>query len=278
MEALDKIFDFKLNSNMEDYILETLQEYKLYLSLIDKLDPMLRKGFFRTIKNQEIINNHEMEHENAFLIQMEMNAYPNKQARTSIDVISNLVLNDKEMNLKDFEKIHRLLIRGTTDDIEKNYPIRTTDTSVCEVKNRVLITQYIPPSPDQIRPYLLKLFDFMNNLDDCNEKDVFYKSILEHFYIAALQPFGNGNTRMARLVEYSEIFKLTRKILGFDLEQPALFMSKNYFITRPTYRDSIARLVNEPTDENFNKWVNYNLNTVNDQMYFHKNNLEKRIG
>lgn len=277
METLDKIFDYKLNSSMDDYILETLEEYKLYLKLLEQLDPKVRSAFLWTIKHNEIINNHEMEHEDAFMIQLELNSGDNTKTKTSIDVMSDFIINENQMTIKDFEKIHRLLIRGTTDDIEKNYPIRTTDTSVCEIDNGRLITQYIPPAPEQIRPYLLKLFEFMNNFDDCNEKDIFYKSILEHFYIAALQPFGNGNTRMARLIEYSEIFKLTRKLLGVDLNKPALFMSKNHLMTRGTYRDNIARLVCEPTDENFNKWINYNLNTINEQLYFCKERLGKRI-
>lgn len=277
MESLDKIFDFKISSSTDDYILETLKDYKLYLSLISKLDPKLKKAFLRTIKQTEVINNQEMEHEDEFMIRLEMNSYANGMPRTSIDVMSDFVLNEKDMNLKDFEKIHRLLIRGTEDDIQRNYLIRDFETSVCEVNNGNLITQYIPPSPEEIHAYLYKLFNFMNNLDNCNEKDIFYKSILEHFYIAALQPFGNGNTRMARLMEYSEIFKLTRKFLDGDIEQPVLFMSKNHLMTRQAYRNNIANLVCEPNDENFNKWVNYNLNAINEQLYYCTNKLQKRI-
>ena len=59
MEALDKIFDYKLNSSMDDYILETLEEYKLYLKLLEQLDPKVRSAFLWTIKHNEIINNHD---------------------------------------------------------------------------------------------------------------------------------------------------------------------------------------------------------------------------
>ena len=277
MEVLDKIFDYKINSDTDYYIEETLEEYKLYLKLLEQLEPKLRKAFFRTIKSSEIINNHEMEHEDGFMIQLQMNSNANGMPKTSIDVMTDFVLNNKNMTIKDFEKIHRLLIRGTSDDISRNYPIRNFDTKVYEITDGKERVQYIPPAPEEIQKYLTKLFDFMNNLEDCTEKDIFYKSILEHFYISALQPFGNGNTRMARLIEHSEIFKLSRKTLGSTIEQPALYVSKNHLMTRKTYRDSIARLVSEPTEENFNKWFNYNLNTINEQLYFCNNALKKRI-
>ena len=97
-----------------------------------------------TIKHNEIINNHELEHEDAFMIQLKLNSDNKAKAKTSIDVMNDFVINEKEMTIKDFEKIHRLLIRGTTDDIEKNYPIRTFETSVCEVSINLGVFNLIP--------------------------------------------------------------------------------------------------------------------------------------
>ena len=105
----------------------------------------------------------------------------------------------------------------------------------------------------------------------------FYKPIVEHFFIAALQPFGNGNTRLARLLEYGKIFELTREKIDSKLNSPALYMSKNYLLTGNVYRDLISLVVQDPSQENIDRWFKYNLNAIDEQLYYCDNKVRKLI-
>ena len=275
MEALDKIRDYNLDSNTVSHLDDTLDNYKMYLKKLSGLAPFHRKMFLSTLERNEIINNQEMEHENPFLVQLSL-ASENGVKKSSIAVMTDSIINNQPLTIRKLQQLHRLIIRGSEDDIERNYPIRYFDTYVYEVINGRDKVSYFAPSPEEIRLYLKDMIKFLSESGK-EEKDVLLNSIILHFYISALQPFGNGNTRLARLVEYGSIFKLSRDILGFKIKAPALYASASYLQTRKMYRDSIADLVNYPNDDSFNKFVNYNLNTMDEQLYFNNNVLDKKI-
>lgn len=275
MEALDKIKNYKMSTSIREHMGYTLQGYKEYIYSLMQLDPKDRKIFLNVLKDLELRNNQEMEHEDPFMIELDISTH-NGKPQSSIDVMTIMVLDNQPLNTRKIEQIHRLIIRGTADDREINYPIREFETYVYEVNNGVEKVSYVPPSPEEIRPYLKKLYSFLNENGNEGELEVFYKPILEHFYIAALQPFGNGNTRLARLMEYIGIFKLSRERLGLEIDKPALFMSKNHLLSRKSYRDYISGVVCDPTDENMNKWINYNLNMIDEQLNYCGNILYKR--
>ncbi len=278
MEALDKISDYKLNSNVEFHMQDSIESYITYLNMLSELSPRECEIFLNTLKNNEIINNQEMEHEDPFMVQLELELECSKgKKNTSIDIMTNSILENKPLTIRKIEQLHRLIIHGTCDDKPENYKIRDKQAYVSETTNGIEKVCYYAPNPEEIKPYLNKILEFLNSDDNKKEQDILYNSILTHFYIAALQPFGNGNTRLARLIEYGSIFKLSREVLGSKIKSPALFVSKNYLMTRASYRNNISKLVNEPTDDSFNNWMNYNLNMVDEQIYFCNNILKKRF-
>ena len=130
------------------------------------------------------------------------------------------------------------------------------------------------PKSEEVNLYLSYLYTFLENNTN-NELDVLLTPYLVHFYISALQPFNNGNTRLARLIQYGDIFKVSRKLLDYNLKQPALFLSENYQLNCGNYRRMIADIILDPSDENFNKWINYNLNMTDEQLYCLGNDIKK---
>lgn len=277
MQVLDVILEKKISDKVTDYIYYELETYKKYLSLIKKLSLIYEKCFLETLKQNELINNHETEHENKFLRELNLNLALNNGKQTSIDIVRQYVIDEIPLDLNNFCQVHRILIHGTPDDITNNYEIRKSDVRVSYYDNEREVIQYIPPCHEKIILYLQKLFEYTENISNNNELDILYKPILEHFYIVALQPFNNGNTRLARLIEYGQIFRLTRKYLDSTLPSPALFMSKNYLLTGKVYRDIISELVQNPIQDNIDKWIIYNLHAIDEQIYFCKNNVKKLL-
>lgn len=280
MEALDKVlYNVKLKENVKDHMLYTLEEYKNYLESlkeIEKNDPQLAKSFFRLLKINELKASQQMESEDSFLIDIGLGPILDGSEKSSIDIVTKYILKDKGLNNERLEKIHRIILRGTSDDKEKNYKIRTSkeDTYISEISNGIERTLYVAPKSEEVNSYLNYLYVFLENNSN-NELDVFLTPYLAHFYISALQPFNNGNTRLARLIQYGDIFKVSRKLLDYNLKQPALFLSKNYQLNCGNYRKMIADIVLDPSDENFNKWVNYNLNMTDEQLFCLSNDIEK---
>lgn len=280
MEALDKVlYNVKLKGNVKDHMLYTLEEYKNYLESlkeIEKNDPQLAKSFFRLLKINELKASQQMESEDSFLIDIGLGPILDGSEKSSIDIVTKYILKDKGLNNERLEKIHRIILRGTSDDKEKNYKIRTSkeDTYISEISNGIERTLYVAPKSEEVNSYLNYLYVFLDNNSN-NELDVFLTPYLAHFYISALQPFNNGNTRLARLIQYGDIFKVSRKLLDYNLKQPALFLSKNYQLNCGNYRKMIADIVLDPSDENFNKWVNYNLNMTDEQLFCLSNDIEK---
>lgn len=280
MEALDKVlYNVKLKENVKDHMLYTLEEYKNYLESlkeIEKNDPQLAKSFFRLLKINELKASQQMESEDSFLIDIGLGPILDGSEKSSIDIVTKYILKDKGLNNERLEKIHRIILRGTSDDKEKNYKIRTSkeDTYISEISNGIERTLYVAPKSEEVNSYLNYLYVFLDNNSN-NELDVFLTPYLAHFYISALQPFNNGNTRLARLIQYGDIFKVSRKLLDYNLKQPALFLSKNYQLNCGNYRKMIADIVLDPSDENFNKWVNYNLNMTDEQLFCLNNDIEK---
>lgn len=280
MEALDKVlYNIKLKENVKDHMLYTLEEYKNYLESlkeIEKMDPQLAKSFFRLLKINELKASQQMESEDSFLIDIGLGPILDGSEKSSIDIVTKYILKDKSLNNERLEKIHRIILRGTSDDKEKNYKIRTSkeDTYISEISNGIERTLYVAPKSEEVNSYLNYLYAFLDNNTN-NELDVFLIPFLVHFYISALQPFNNGNTRLARLIQYGDIFKVSRKLLDYNLKQPALFLSKNYQLNCGNYRKMIADIVLDPSDENFNKWVNYNLDMTDEQLFCLSNDIAK---
>lgn len=280
MEALDKVlYNIKLKENVKDHMLYTLEEYRNYLESlkeIEKMDPQLAKSFLSLLKINELKASQQMESEDSFLIDIGLGPILDGSEKSSIDIVTKYILKDKSLNNERLEKIHRIILRGTSDDKEKNYKIRTSkeDTYISEISNGIERTLYVAPKSEEVNSYLNYLYAFLDNNTN-NELDVFLTPFLVHFYISALQPFNNGNTRLARLIQYGDIFKVSRKLLDYNLKQPALFLSKNYQLNCGNYRKMIADIVLDPSDENFNKWVNYNLNMTDEQLFCLNNDIAK---
>ncbi len=280
MEALDKVlYDVKLKENVKDHMLHTLEEYRKYLESlkeIEKTSPQLVKNFFRLLKINELKASQQMESEDSFLVNIGLGPILDGTEKSSIDIVTKYILKDKSLNNERLEKIHRIILRGTSDDKERNYKIRTgeEDTYISEISNGIERTLYVAPKSEEVNSYLDYLYTFLDNNTN-NELDVFLTPYLAHFYISALQPFNNGNTRLARLIQYGDIFKASRKLLDYNLNQPALFLSENYQLNCFNYRRMIADIVLEPSDENFNRWINYNLNMTDEQLYRLGNDIKK---
>lgn len=270
MEALEGIRNIKVFDNTMFHLEDCMDSYQKYMKLLDGLSLKELAIFLQTLKEKEIINNQETENEPTLLMEM----IANSEKKNSIGMMADLINSGRDITVEDIKNIHKRLLRGTSDDVEKNYEYRNFDVRVSSVEDGKEVLQYLPPQPEEIIPYMEYILNYLNDDSNLQIETIFLKPIIAHAYISILQPFGNGNTRIARLIQYGKIFDLTNKFFGKSYPHPIIYLSKNYLLTRGNYRQSIGNIAKFHNDESWNKWFKYNLNRIEDQLRYYNNNLE----
>jgi len=267
---VDNIDRIKLSTKVIDHLEYTLDDYKEYLDMLKHLDEKTLKYFLVTQKKQEIVNNQEAELQPSFLIAL----YQMHQRKDSIDIVMKH-FEDGNITMSELKKLHRVVIKGTEDDIEANYDFRSDNNKWVGGfdGNGNRIIDYIPPDYNEIKPMLEKVLYYLNN--DINDEvldNLLIKPFVTHAIIAYIQPFGNGNTRLSRVLQHGKIWQMTKEQLDSDLALPALYLSKNYLQTRSQYRDLIRDVA---INSDWDRWINYNLNMIDEQLFYSKNNIQK---
>lgn len=271
MEALKGIKNIKIYDNTMFHLEDCIVEYQKYISLLEGLEMRELAFFLRTLRRNELINNQETENEPTLLMELESEM----EKVSSIEMMANIIDSKQKITPEDIRKIHKRLLRGTNDDNPRNYPYRTFPVRVSSIEDGKEQLHYIPPEPEEIIPYMEYILDYLNDDNNLQMETVFIKPIIAHAYISILQPFGNGNTRVARLLQYGKIYDLTNKYFGKNFPHPILYLSKNYLLTRSGYRGKIEQIAKNHDDTSWNKWFEYNLNMIDEQLYYVINNLEQ---
>ena len=268
---VSKIRNIQIYDETLFHLEDTNIRYKEYIDKLLQLDPKKLKYFLLNIKNREIINNQEAELEESFLLEL----FKLSQRKDSIDITMKHYV-DGNLDKTELKKIHRLVIKGSTDDIETNYDFREDNNKWVGHygTNGVQRVDYFPPDYNEIDELMNITLDYLNESSHKDPyNDIFIKPLIVHALIAYIQPFGNGNTRLARVIQHGKICKMTNEKYGTEFLIPIMYMSKNYLLTRQQYRGYIKEIAVNKDDFSWNKWFNYNLNMADEQIYYLDNQV-----
>lgn len=271
MEALDNIRNIKIYDTTLMHLEDVMDNYQKYMKYLDDFSLKELALFLQTLRRNELINNQETEFEPPLLVEMQLNS----ERKNSISMMADIVNSNAPLTLEDIKTVHKRLLKGTQHDLPQNYPYREKEVRVSEFINGEEVISYLPPESKEIIYYMNYILDYLNNDDNIQIETVFIKPMIAHAYIALLQPFRDGNTRLARLIEYSKMFDLTNKYFGKNYPNPILYLSKNYLMTRGNYRNNIKDIAIFHNDKTWNNWFRYNLNRIEDQLYYLNNTLNQ---
>ena len=267
------VSNIHLSERTLDHLEFTYEDYLNYLKIIDELDEFKKNLFLKTLKNREIVNNQETEMEESFMVEL----YNISRRKDSIDIVMQII-EDGSITKEELKKLHRVVIKGSSDDIPSNYNYRTDNNKwVGSFDNYGgKIIDYMPPDYTKIDSLISQTLNYLNkDIGIKNLDHVFVKPFIVHALLAYIQPFGNGNTRLARVLQHGKIWHDTNHKTEFNMVMPTIYLSKNYLQTRPQYREIIKDVSINYNDEVWNKWINYNLNMIDEQLNFHEENLKK---
>lgn len=151
------ITNIKVFDNTLFHLEDTYEQYQNYLDKLLKLEPKHLKYFLVTLKNREIVNNQETELEESFLVEL----YQIAKRKDSIDIMmKNFV--DGKITKDELRKIHRVVIKGSTDDISENYDYRSDNNKWVGYygTNGEQRVEYMPPDYTEIDELITFTLDF----------------------------------------------------------------------------------------------------------------------
>lgn len=267
---VENIRNITVNDNNSYHLEDTYKMYLEYLKKLSELEERKTNYFLRYLKDNELSNNQETEFEEPFITGLTKLSQRQNSINTTMKLFEKGFLTKE-----DIKKIHRLVIKGSSDDTKNNYEFRMDNEKwVGSFVNGKRDVHYIPPDYKIIDELLNQILLYLNE-KNYDEHNIFIKPLIVHALLAYVQSFGNGNTRLARVIQHCKVCSMSNEMLGYNFSTPTFYLSENYLKTRPQYRELIKKIAADKDMESWNKWFNYNLNMIDEQLYFLDNNLTK---
>ena len=267
-EMSDKINDHIIYTN--DLLFEHLSELS---SLVDEKSLgdnfSLLDDYLVYIKNADILDNHNLEKENSFILGMHYIADKEK----AIDKFIEVCKSNKNFLSSDMFSFHNLLLYGTSSYADNI--IRDNNTKfVGRFENGKRIIDYFPLDYKDVPVAMDMICDICNLNTEVQAFDnLFFRPFLVHGLFGALQLFNDGNTRMGRLIQHVLLWDNINNYTSFSFDMPPLYATRSYYPFRKEYRDKISKLVVSGDNESWEDWFDFNLNRIEDQIYMGNYNL-----
>lgn len=265
---MEAIQNFKVFDSTMFHLEDTERAYLEYIEKLEKLSPRERNAFIGVLEAQEMICTQTIENENSFLMQL----YSSLQTEDPITYVQKMF--SGTITLDQVDTLHSMLIVGTAADKEQNARYRNGeyeadyDKWVGFYRGTEKVVQYIPPDPKYVMGRIQSIIHFMNDSSDRSLLyNIFIKPLIFHCEFAALQPFGDGNTRTARMLQYGSIWKDTKLKYGKSFSRPIIYLSHRYKLYAKNYRQFIQNVVVESGPDAWNRWFEFNLNMMDEALY-----------
>ena len=113
------------------------------------------------------------------------------------------------------------------------------------------------------------LYEEYDNHFETYGYSIFVKPTLIHVLLSVLQPFDDGNTRLARLIQEVKIYQETNRLYQLKTSPkrlPYLYLSQRYYQRGPFYRSQMADIAQSPTNENWKNFIYMNLGCVEEEI------------
>lgn len=287
---LNSIFKLNLNNRVLNEIDYTYDRYLEFLELYEKVND--KKLYDETMQTDEILYLHsaelKKEEKEKFIDTIANNVY----TESSIEYMSNKQLQHGKILIPNIKRLHNILFNDIV--IEKEYDnFRLDDNKFVGyfVNENEKYVQYYPPLASDIDKSMNELITYLNDpsLDGNNPntyidtKDIdfhkkyalFISPLITQAMLAIIQPFDDGNTRTAKVMNYANMLKRTNDYLDKKYNLPKIYFSKFYMPYLQQYREYIASIAVNPNDDNWNKWFMLGLHTMQDYMDYGENFIEE---
>ena len=258
--SLEKYID---RIKVEDFVFEHMEEtnknFNSYLETLAKYDNYAVIYYFIDSLSKEMKASQAIEHH-----------YIN-----NFDILSNnMFFNTLQMSHAQIKRLHHFALS------DSDYEYRHTDVRVSKMKNtgEEEIYWWGAKSKD-VKPFMNDFIKFYKSSSlSVLDTNPFLKSALTHLLFVRIHPFTDGNGRTARLIHNIKFTESINKIYGMNLKICPLNLSQNILLNQPTYAKRINDIyfdLEHDSNYEINKWFDFILNMVDEQLYFSTNRISK---
>ena len=184
----------------------------------------------------------------------------------------NVFFDSLSISHKRIKELHQFVMGGTYSEYRTTDDVRVSRLNQAHEEE---VFWWAPKEED------MKLFlrDFIEiyrskSLSVLNTNP-FFKSALLHLLFVRIHPFTDGNGRTARMLHSMKFTELINKIYGMRLKISPLNLSQSILLKQPTYADRINNIyfdLEHDCNEELNRWFDFILNMVDEQLLFFNNN------
>ena len=258
------IFDYVKRIHLSDYLLEHMEETNLkfeeYFTYLSKFDDYAIMSWFISMFKYELQSSESIEHSHLISPERICEEDP--------------FFDSLQMSHERIKQLHNFVTNGSYD-----YQYRAGEVKV----------SYMDPRTKEEHIYwrgalqkdLKKFMDDYISLYKRKSLSVlinnpFFRSSLMHLLFVRIHPFSDGNGRTARLIHNMCFTESINKIYGMKLKICPLNLSQSILINQPTYVkriDDIYFDLEHDCNDEINKWFDFMLNMVDDQLFY----CEKRL-
>lgn len=256
-EYIDKI---RLLPNLLIHLEETNREFDNYIRKLKQYDREYIINYWIYLLYEELASTKEIEH---------------KTFDESILARKDVYFDKLAISHKRIHELHNFITDG---EMEPTFEYRKTPVSVSKIHNGKEEIFWRGANPEDVNKFMN---DFLNVYKQHKTSLVysnpFLVSSLMHLLFLRIHPYTDGNGRTSRLIHNLKFTDSINKLYGTSLKLSPLNLSKSILINKITYVNRIDHIyfdLEHDNNEAINRWFDFILNMVDEQLYYSSMILE----
>lgn len=262
-ELKDYISKIRLNSNVLEHMEETNKEFDSYMKRINVCEEEDVIHLWLISMAEELVKSNQIERH-----------YVKKQDILKEDLyIQNLNVNHERIH-----EIRNFVLKDEPINGYRKGPVRVS--AIYKDKPEKIF--WWGPEAEDVPKFMNDFIDVYNSKEmSVIDSNPFLKSALIQLLFIRIHPYSDGNGRTARLLHGMKFTEAVNKVYDKNYKLCPLNISGNILINQYTYVDILDNIYFDLEHDNnlyINKWFNFILNMIDEQLYYSNsklNNLRK---
>ena len=256
----DYIAKIKLDTYVLSHMQDTSLEFKNYMEKINRFDKDEVINYWLIQMAEELVSSNQIEKH-----------YIKKQ-----DILKkDLFFETFELNHRRIHQVHKFVMQKEEDSQYRNGPIRV---SAIMPNGEEKIYWHGPEAEDVIK--FMDTFIKIYKTEDTSILNLnpFLKSALIQLLFIRIHPYSDGNGRVSRMLHSIKITEAINKIYDKNYRICPLNISGSILINQFRYvkiLDNIYFDLEHDNNEYINKWFDYILNMIDEQLYYSTSQISK---
>lgn len=256
-EYIEKI---KIDSNVLAHMQDTSVEFKDYMEKLSKFDKDDVINYWLIQMAEELVSSNQIEKH-----------YIKKQ-----DILKqDLFFETLDINHRRIHELHKFVMQKDKDSQYRTGPIRVS----AMMPDGTEKIYWHGPEAEDVSKFMDDFIDIYKTEDtSILNLNPFLKSALIQLLFIRIHPYSDGNGRVSRMLHSIKITEAINKIYDKNYKLCPLNISGSILINQFRYvqiLDNIYFDIEHDNNEYINKWFDFILNMIDEQLYYSNSNIDK---